>query len=40
MTGGAFTALARQFLDETPNLRIEKPFDLKVLRHLVNSLIV
>ena len=39
MTGGAFTASARQFLAEVPNPRLEKPFDaanlLAVLRGVV-----
>jgi len=39
VTGGAFTDSARHFIDNTPNQRIEKPFDLKALRHLVNELI-
>jgi PAS domain S-box-containing protein len=39
VTGGAFTESARTFFDNTPNPRIEKPFDLKTLRHLVNELI-
>jgi PAS domain S-box-containing protein len=39
ITGGAFTETAREFLDATPNRKIEKPFDLKTLRHLVNELI-
>jgi signal transduction histidine kinase/DNA-binding response OmpR family regulator len=39
VTGGAFTETARRFLDSTPNPRIEKPFDLKTLRNLVNELI-
>jgi len=39
ITGGAFTETARAFLDATPNHKIEKPFDLKTLRHLVNELI-
>jgi signal transduction histidine kinase len=37
LTGGAFTNRARLFLDETPNLRIEKPFDTLLLRALVND---
>ena len=37
LTGGAFTAAARAFLDETPNFRIEKPFDHMQLRALVND---
>jgi len=39
LTGGAFTASAREFLDSTQNRRLEKPFDLKELRKLVNDLI-
>ena len=39
MTGGAFTPSAREFLDTSDNPRLEKPFDLKVLRKLVNELI-
>jgi CheY-like chemotaxis protein len=40
MTGGAFTARARAFLDHVPNARLEKPFDLKELRALVNGRIL
>ncbi len=39
LTGGAFTQSARDFMDSVPNRRIEKPFDLKLLRNLVNELI-
>lgn len=39
VTGGAFTEAARTFFEATPNPRIEKPFDLKTLRHLINELI-
>ncbi len=39
LTGGAFTAAAREFLDTTTNRRLEKPFDLGDLRKLVNDLI-
>jgi len=39
LTGGAFTASAREFLDSTQNRRMEKPFDLKELRKVVNDLI-
>jgi PAS domain S-box-containing protein len=39
VTGGAFTESARTFFENTANHRIEKPFDLKTLRHLVNELI-
>ena len=37
LTGGAFTSRARTFLDEVPNLRLEKPFDARMLRALVNE---
>ncbi|MBX3157830.1 MAG: response regulator [Deltaproteobacteria bacterium] len=39
VTGGAFTVSAREFLDQVPNLRIEKPFDLKLLRALINEMV-
>ncbi len=35
MTGGAFTSSAREFLDAVPNERLEKPFDTRSLRELV-----
>ncbi|MSP60439.1 MAG: PAS domain S-box protein [Myxococcales bacterium] len=37
VTGGAFTARARDFLDAVPNQRIEKPFDMKSLRALIRD---
>ena len=37
LTGGAFTARAREFLDTVSNLRIEKPFDTQNLRAIVND---
>jgi CheY-like chemotaxis protein/two-component sensor histidine kinase len=37
LTGGAFTPTARAFLDQTPNLRIEKPFDVRNLKALIND---
>jgi CheY-like chemotaxis protein len=37
LTGDAFTARARAFLDQVPNGRIEKPFDTRRLRALVND---
>lgn len=37
VTGGAFSPQARSFLDRVPNLRIEKPFDVKVLQSLVEK---
>ena len=39
VTGGAFTPTARDFLDRVPNRRLEKPFDLKALRLLVNEML-
>ena len=39
MTGGAFTARARVFLDRVPNVRIEKPFEVHNLRALVQDLL-
>jgi FixJ family two-component response regulator len=35
LTGGAFTARARTFLETVPNLRIEKPFDADALREAI-----
>ena len=35
MTGGAFTPRARAFLDQAPNLRLEKPFDTEELRKII-----
>jgi CheY-like chemotaxis protein len=35
MTGGAFTAPAREFLETTPLLCLEKPFELGQVRELV-----
>jgi PAS domain S-box-containing protein len=37
LTGGAFTATAREFLDRVPNQRIDKPFDATHLRNIVAS---
>jgi CheY-like chemotaxis protein len=37
VTGGAFTPGARDFLDHSANLRVEKPFDMQHLRTLVNE---
>jgi hypothetical protein len=37
LTGGAFTPRARAFLDDVPNLRLEKPFELSTLRALVQE---
>jgi CheY-like chemotaxis protein len=37
LTGGAFTAKGRAFLDQTQNLVIEKPVDVQTIRALVNE---
>ena len=37
VTGGAFTAQARDFLDEVPNARIEKPFDVATILKIIAS---
>jgi CheY-like chemotaxis protein len=37
LTGGAFTARMREFLDEVENLRLEKPFEPGSLRAVVNA---
>ncbi len=37
LTGGAFTAEAREFLERVPNRQIDKPFDIGALRALVND---
>lgn len=37
MTGGVFTEDARQFLDQVPNRRIEKPFDTRDLLRLIEE---
>ena len=37
VTGGAFTAGARAFLDAVPNQRIEKPFESQQLRTVLND---
>jgi len=39
MSGGAFTPSARAFLDRVPNERIEKPFNLSVVRELVQKFV-
>jgi CheY-like chemotaxis protein len=39
ITGGAFTPRAREFLDSVSNHRLEKPFDARGLRALVNGLV-
>jgi CheY-like chemotaxis protein len=37
LTGGAFTPSARAFLDGIPNPSIEKPFEIRQLRAVVND---
>jgi signal transduction histidine kinase len=37
MTGGAFTPQAREFLKQTPLVCLEKPFELRQIRHLVRE---
>jgi signal transduction histidine kinase/CheY-like chemotaxis protein len=37
LTGGAFTAGTRAFLDRVPNRRLDKPFDVQELRDLVGT---
>lgn len=37
MTGGAFTPMARRFMAQVPNQRIEKPFNLRSLQRLVQK---
>ncbi len=37
LSGGTFTPRARAFLDQVPNLRIEKPFELMELRTIVGE---
>lgn len=39
LSGGAFTPRAREFLRQTPNPRLEKPFDVDELRAMVASVI-
>jgi signal transduction histidine kinase len=40
MTGGAFTARAREYLDKVENPRIEKPFDAQHLRLLIQRMLL
>ncbi|MBL9015187.1 MAG: response regulator [Myxococcales bacterium] len=39
LTGGAFTASARDFLSTIANRHLEKPFDLQALRRLINTIV-
>ena len=38
VTGGAFTARAREFLERVPNARVEKPIDFQNLKLLLRNL--
>jgi CheY-like chemotaxis protein len=40
MTGGAFTPAARDYLDAVPNARLEKPFDARGLRQVVDRILL
>jgi signal transduction histidine kinase len=37
LTGGTFTSEAREFLDGVDNLKVDKPFDIDELRHIVSD---
>jgi len=37
MTGGTFTERAREFLDNVPNARLEKPFEVANVLELIAS---
>ncbi|MDP1824592.1 MAG: ATP-binding protein [Archangium sp.] len=39
VSGGAFTDSARKFLDETPNLRLDKPFDVSQILAVITRLL-
>jgi signal transduction histidine kinase len=39
MTGGAFTSRARDFLDKVRNPRVEKPFEVSIVRGLVHAML-
>jgi PAS domain S-box-containing protein len=40
MTGGAFTPVARAFLDRVPNVRVDKPFNAQNLRAIVDRFLL
>ncbi len=40
LTGGAFTPRAREFLDSVDNRRMDKPFDVRALKALVEAMLV
>ena len=37
MSGGAFTAAAQAFVEQTTNIWVQKPFDLDALVKLING---
>ena len=37
ITGGAFTSTARAFMEQVPNLKISKPFDIRKLRAIIEA---
>jgi hypothetical protein len=37
MTGGTFSPRTRDFLDQVPNERLDKPFDLQTVRNLARN---
>jgi PAS domain S-box-containing protein len=39
LTGGAFTPRAREFLDSVDNRRMDKPFDVRALKRLVEAML-
>ncbi len=39
MTGGAFTPIAREFLGKVPNARLDKPFNVQSLTHVIGELL-
>jgi DNA-binding NtrC family response regulator len=38
VTGGAFTPASREFLERVPNLRLEKPFDMRRLHETMRTI--
>jgi CheY-like chemotaxis protein len=39
LTGGAFTPRAQEFMARVPNTRLEKPFDIDELMHLIRKVV-
>jgi len=39
LTGGAFTPRAQDFMARVDNLRLEKPFDIDVLQHMIRQVL-